>query len=432
MKKIKDLFMKYHNKLSTLVIILFILIPLLIMYTNYKHVSIRYIQYWYRLTVLFGCISGAVGLSNLLYNIKKISLKNFLPFILIFIILVLSFIASYTSIDRVKAFEGEWYRHVGYYTYLLFLGFYLNAINVEKKDYKIIGTVFAIVSTILSVVAILNNDFTHYVFLWQKRPYNAIFTNANHFGYYLSISVIVMIFLTLYEKNTIKKVVYYAMMTISFIMIIANDTFGSYLGVVVGLIFISIYSIIKKKNSQLIYIVLLFAVLSAMISTSNGSIAKNNFEKLFFDLKIINKSEDKKLVEKTGSNRMKLWKYTYKLIKKNPWFGVGPNIVANYYWKDGIGEGVPHNFILEFASYNGIPALAVYLALLLYIFVRNLVKSDKYNIALITCMLSYLTSAFFGNMFFHTSPYFVIVMGMLSSDIILEEKITKKKTKNNS
>ena len=431
MKKLKELFNKYHNKLSVVVIICYVLLPLLLMYNNYHHVSIRYIQVWYRLTFILGCISGAVGLFNLIFNIKKISIRNFMPFILITILLILCFIAAYTSINRTKALEGEWYRHVGFYTYLLFLGFYLNAINVEKKDYKLIGTVFAIVSTIISVTALLNNSFTHNVFLWQRRPYNGIFTNANHFGYYLSISVIVMIFLTLYEKNTIKKIIYYTMMTISFIMIIANDTFGSYLGVLVGLIFISIYSLIKKKNSQLIYIVLLFFVLSFMVGTTNGSIVKNNFCQLFSDLNIIKNSNDKKLIEKTGSSRTKLWKYTYKLVKKNPWFGVGPNIVAEYYWKDGIGEGVPHNFILEMASYNGIPALIVYLALLGYIFIRCLINGDKYNMALLTCMASYLTSAFFGNMFFNNSPNFVIVMGMLSSDIILEDKINKKLKKEN-
>ena len=431
MKKLKELFNKYHNKLSVVVIICYVLLPLLLMYNNYHHVSIRYIQVWYRLTFILGCISGAVGLFNLIFNIKKISIRNFMPFILITILLILCFIAAYTSINRTKALEGEWYRHVGFYTYLLFLGFYLNAINVEKKDYKLIGTVFAIVSTIISVTALLNNSFTHNVFLWQRRPYNGIFTNANHFGYYLSISVIVMIFLTLYEKNTIKKIIYYTMMTISFIMIIANDTFGSYLGVLVGLIFISIYSLIKKKNSQIIYIVLLFFVLSFMVGTTNGSIVKNNFCQLFSDLNIIKNSNDKKLIEKTGSSRTKLWKYTYKLVKKNPWFGVGPNIVAEYYWKDGIGEGVPHNFLLEMASYNGIPALIVYLALLGYIFIRCLINGDKYNMALLTCMASYLTSAFFGNMFFNNSPNFVIVMGMLSSDIILEDKINKKLKKEN-
>lgn len=419
----KELVNKYRNKLSLVLILLYLLIPLVVMFVKYNQFNFNSYYFWYDLTYIFGSISACVGLFNLIINLKKnikdLTFKNLFPFILIIIIIFLSFIAAYTSVDKKLALQGEWYRRVGYYTYILFLGFYLNAINIEKKDYKIIGTFLCIVSTIMSIIALLNNDFTYTMFPKNKRPYNAIFANANHFGYYLSISVIVAIFLTLYEKNIFKKIIYYLMMSISFIMIIANDTFGSYLGVLIAIIFISIYSIVKKKNFQLIYIVLLFIILSLMIRTTNGGIVVNNFKKLFFDVEVVNNTKDEKLVDDIGSGRMKLWKYTIEIIKDNPVFGVGPNIVAKIYEKDGINQGVPHNFILEFAAYNGIPALIVYLTLLAYIFVLNFMNNDKYNIVLLACMLSYLISAFFGNMFFNTSPYFVIVMGLLSSDIIL-------------
>ena len=316
MKKISNYFIKYHNKLSSLMIIIYILLPLFLIYNNYENVTSKYVNLWYDLTFIMGCISAVVGIINLLFNIRKIDFKKMLPFTLIFIFLMLAFIAAYTSSDKKIAFEGEWYRGVGYYTYLLFLGFYLNAINVPKKDYKIIATIFAIVSTVISIISLLNNEFTHKVFIWNKRPYNGIFMNSNHFGYYLSISVIVMIFLTIYEKNIIKKIIYYIMMSISFIMIISNDTFGSYLGVLMGLIFVLTYSIIKKKNFELILVTLLFFILSLIISTSNGSIVKNNFNQLFFDVKVIKNSNDKKIVDQTGTSRMKLWKYTYKIIKK--------------------------------------------------------------------------------------------------------------------
>ena len=420
----KKFYLKHYEKISLLLAILFIFIPVVIMGINMFDKPLivraqRNLDIWYQITFYLGLISIIFGLINIIIKGKSINKKGFIILSLVFLIFTFSFISTITSDYRDYAFYGTDYLHIGFITYTLFLGFYLNSLSINKKDYKLLGVLFVIVAFFLCLISFINTDLTYRLMFKTFMPYTGLFIHPNHFGYYLSIATIINIFLYIYEKNIWLKLVYFISMSIIFITFIANDTFGSYLAVAICLFLLLIFLAFKKQNKYALIVIILFILLSAIMQNNKGFIVYRNFNELFESMAQV---DNGKLSDSIGTGRMKLWKGALTLAKDKPLIGYGPSSTYKLYPKVEVRSDVPHNFILEVLVFDGGICLILYISLIIVLIVFNIKGKNRINNILLLAMLSYLVSALFGNMTFYTSPYFCIIMGMLSSLVMFKEK----------
>lgn len=90
---------------------------------------------------------------------------------------------------------------------------------------------------------------------------SSVFNNSNHYAYVLSIAVIVAAVMFIKTKN-LWRVGYLASFVIMTGMLIINDTFGAYLGVMIALILMFIHAIIVMPKNK---ISVLFAVAMSLM-----------------------------------------------------------------------------------------------------------------------------------------------------------------------
>lgn len=289
-----------------------------------------------------------------------------------------------------------------------------------------------------------------------KTVTSSVFNNSNHYAYVLCIAVVVAAALFIRTEKPIEKCAYLICFALLTWMLIINDTFGAYLGVMIALVLMVIHSLLTKEKLPYVLIALaIFSVASFSIKNTNGEkfVAKNfsyisqsisdilnaddNSEEKETNTKkeIVGMSGEEILIETVsaeattdnkdlsdiaagdaGSGRWKLWVGAVEIIKEKPVFGAGLENMIYEYSELGIGEGRSHNLILQLAGTIGIPGMLLYVAGVTIIFFQSLRYFkvwDMYNYMGMFVMVSYLISSLTGNSGFYTSGYFYIFVGFV-------------------
>ena len=227
--------------------------------------------------------------------------------------LIISVISTLVSKDSYMSFYGETYRKEGLLVYIMYIGFLLSASII--KDSKYLNYLFKtmiIICLIITINPIFGNRFTYLKF-------TNIFHNPNHYGYYLMINTMVALFMFISNNKITKKVTYMLIYIFFLYLLLRNDTFGSYLSVLATLIFLLVYSIIKKHNRlNVLLVIIVFIATSFCVSHFDIKIGEKvnfkstkgflleDFSFLFKDISDIT-DDDGKVAEPAGSYRIVLW-----------------------------------------------------------------------------------------------------------------------------
>ena len=402
-------------------------------------------------------IIGIIGIVNYIgYFIKqnienkfthKERLKKYFPIILILIMLILAIISTIFAKNKQIAIYGENYRKEGLIVYLFYIGFILTSSILKNKKY-----IFNIINTILIsaafIVILPLFDFDTLLAIYEARSFSNIFFQFNHYGYFLMICSVLTLFMFINEKNNHKKILYTALYIILLISLILNDTFGCILSFIITLICIIIYSVIFKfKRVNVIVGTLIFVILSCTVNNAaNKNIVFENFKGLFLDTKtvveFVEKKEDETedeieddellsdknyyVLNNIGTSRGVLWRYAIKKTMENPLIGGGIECLNTYYYVNHIDQDRPHNIILQISSFIGIPGAIIYIVLILYLAIKNMLllkNKNIINLVVFFTAMCYFISSQFGNSMFYTSPYFMILLGLLIG--LIDEKKAK-------
>ena len=335
---------------------------------------------------------------------------------------------------------GSEYRKEGLETYIAYFGiFNLGILLKNKKHRKILFDTLIIVEIIVSIISLMNNNMT-YMLMKNQEPYTGIFSQFNHYGYYLMFGILVSLMMFLITKNNYKYIYLlpYGLLLYTLLM---NDTFGCILSIIVSLILIMIFFRKYKKEIVLIFITTLIIFVGTY--RNNQNIIYKNFKSLFGDAEVVrkvikdtkeakknkdNKNKDKvniNAINSIGTTRGVLWRYGLKYISERPITGYGIETLDLLYVKDGIIQDRPHNILIQFGVFTGIPGIILYSLFILIILFRS-IKRFKYFDELSKCIfvicVCYLMSSMFGNSMFYTSPYFFIFLGLLTSNIFYLKK----------
>ncbi len=477
--------------------------------TNYDN-GTRIIYFYNIFLLLATIVLTLYYLVNFMENSEGkmiVKIKSFLkkqwPLTLLLIFMIWVFISSILAYDTYRSFIGCFNLKDGYFSFMMYASMLVSSILMGKdeKYRRIIVNTFLITATILAAVTLWNYEYLtsdkydggvlitssaktigEILFGNGGEPYgnnflivskriigektSGIFHNSNHYGYYLSICVIVAAIMFVKEKKVYINILYLIAYAIMLRMAIINNTFGAYLGISASLIFLIIYAFIPKEDGkinkrELAYIgivVAMFAVLSATtVNEQKQNIVEKNFSGIYNDFKLLVESkengntsnEDKQNniesgesnttttrsdVDNIGSGRGILWQKALVMAFQRPLFGYGlENIKYVYDEQFGINEGRSHNLILQLAATTGIVGMLLYVVGIVAIWVRKLKtikKWDVYECLGMFVIVSYIVSSFFGNSGFYTSGYFYIFVGFVAiAEIPESTKLTIDKKK---
>ena len=422
-------------------------IPLLILINRFTHLTSMDYYYWDKIICTLGNTGLILGIIHFIINIKdfRIKDKNNIPYILLILFLLWSFITCFFAENTSLAFKGTSYRHDGYIMYLAYAGFLISSIIINNKKH-IAYKFLIIVATIISITNLFTIYFNKTLFI-SGYTNSAIFYNPNHFGYYLVIPLIFSINYFITEEKWYLKILYLVAYILLFTMLIQTNTVGSYLACLSVLILIVIYYFfIKHTWLHTSIIVILFIIIS--LNSNIGKSDQNIFKQLTntysqansivtenkdtiismivpskpkegndTDNNLVKEEdinpEDRKFLN-YGSGRLRIWINSINRIIEKPILGYGIENITKQQISGGYGR--PHNLILQLCLFVGIPGAILYLtalAILILKKLRILTKLEPEIFISLSACIGYLISAMFGNSMFYTSPYFFITLGGL-------------------
>jgi len=308
---------------------------------------------------------------------------------------------------------GEPYRAeglLGYLSYIVYFLLMVFCINERKK--RLWLNIFVISSALIAVFQIIDEVFLNKLFNVSKK--DIVFSQFNHYGYYVMMSLMAFILLFATEKNTKKQIAYALGIPLMTSALIFNDTFGCQLAVIVGIVFTCIVFRIsgQKVNRVLIAatLVLLTSLTAYFTNESVNARTNSNINQVAADL-----GENSERVTTTGL-RLILWENGAKFVSEKPVFGHGADKTADRMNKaSNYDNSRCHNEYLHYAICFGIPAAIVYCAAVFSVYLRGLKFRKKLTgIELIglCAAFTYLASAFIGNTMYYTAPFLFIFLGL--------------------
>lgn len=409
-------------------IILWSIMPIIV-YILTKTDSIKYCDLFSSIEYKLGYISLALSLIYMLKINREEKLNainivhNNLEVFIVILMLLWSFISALNARNREISFLGDAYRLEGFLRYISYAGFFMLGYLIKKeKHIKLSLNVFIVIGTILSIDTVIKAFMDLYK-INKLKQYTSAFLNSNHYGYYLTMVIICISALWLVSKNKKLNLVYFIAFIVSSTALIFNNTFGCYLAVFIGLIFVIIAFYICSKNvlKKSVLIFSIFLCVSFALDFKYG-LVRQNFMETGKDIIMI-ASKDKN-ADNAGSLRWILWRYGVKFAFYEPIFGQGPDSLGPLYKEQNIHFNErPHNIFIQIAATLGIPFMIMYIALLSLIYSKNLKIRKKIKDSSLICIcitVAYLISSFFGNSMYYTTPYYVIFLGMCSRRRIKE------------
>lgn len=357
---------------------------------------------------------GFLFLVNYLISIvfKKIKLEK--SDYIIFILSILTIIATFFTIHMHKSLYGEINRFEGLYSLLTYYIAFLNLKNLKSEDIKkLIINLFIIVGIVGVTYSILQ-VFTNLEFIRKfSKPYMAhgLSGNPNFFG---SLTVMIVTLSSAYYllTNNIKYLVLSGYFMIG--LTLSNST-GPIIALFIALLY---FFIIKKINIKKIIIlsVLLFSVFISINEINNYIQKKNdvwinpNFNTQA-EIKAITNKE--KTFDNFGNGRLKIWENSLPALKKYGAFGSGPDTFAIVYPQiKGLIYDKAHNVYLQMAITTGIPSVIVYLLLCLITVVYGMFDKNTISSCLNITFIVYSIQAFANISVIEVAPYFFIIWGL--------------------
>ncbi|MGM0900254.1 MAG: O-antigen ligase family protein [Bacillota bacterium] len=343
-------------------------------------------------------------------------------------------LSTFFSVAPMSSIFGNDGRYEGAFTIWCYLSILIFSYRfLDEKQLKNIIPGIVIVSIFVSSYGILQ----HYLLdflprssarIGYDRSY-AFFGNPNFFGSYLVIIIMLGITLYLTAKKRVTSLFYLLSTSIGFVALIFSGTRSGWVGILFAILFSTIVLIIKRKYLWKRWATLLVTLVTIVLIINYGGKEdyKSRVNALVVDTYKVASNQSS---GHEGSSRFFIWEKSMPLIKEYFWTGSGPD-TFKYVFSATPDElqrffGVPniivdkaHNEYLQIAVTLGVPALLLYLTLILAIINRafQAVKfaSEKEKIfifGLLSAIFGYLVQAFFNISEVSVAPFFWCLLGI--------------------
>ena len=405
----------FFGKIAMYIVMGWCLLPILSIFFHIRWMGMAEQTFMYRLNILSSyqtavllmgvltlefLIAYFIGMILTRSNDWKNELFEFIkrePWNVFFLMLfVWIIICTMHSADKYTSIFGTEYRYEGLVTYCCYAAVYMCAHIVKEAKYrKCIFNTYAVTAVILGICLLLQDNhllYMHKIFVYDRAT---VFSQFNHFGYYLNMSILVMTGLFLTSDIKKNEIMYAAGIAFQLFCLLVNNTFGAYLGSMFGVIAVCIMYAVRTNNIKKILV------------------------------PIISDAED---ADGAGTGRMRLWKACLKMIPESPILGYGPEQLNEKYAGElgGVlagGTDRPENEYIQYMVFMGIPGFVMYMGALISMMICQLKKIKKMELITIAsagCALAYAAGACFGNSMYYTTPYFYMFLGMTARTIKLK------------
>ena len=441
-KSIYTPFSKIHtSEIAFILLLLLVCQPLYGIFTDSSSATNLVATFYGKATIIR--FIGIIGLLNgfidyyckrFIYRKKywdKTFLKNSWTGLLA-IELIIAFLSALFCARKSVAFLGDAYRYEGFLSYLAYAGIFASAslLSDERKkknllivlvSVSMVVAFFTILKDIAGVSGILRTG-------GRVMAWSGTYINANHYGYYLAVCMMVSVGLYQDGDKWYKKLIYGVMFIINCFVLAKNQSYGSFLAILFGFLLYAVFYIIRNGFKESWYLLILFVLFLALSFIVNNKLA-NDIVKTFSEFLHISESIGEGIgsgdMEEAldgvdgGSSRFSLWKATIRVMLKYPIFGCGPEniqyVIGNYGVKS---MSIPHNEVLQIGANMGIPAMLVYVTAMIWfgvVAIKNIKKLS--NTALIAgcAVATYLASSLVGVSMTITTCFLFFVLGMLNS-----------------
>lgn len=418
---LNDIFIKHNEFYLLLCVFCYLLTPIChainyaVVFEEHPFAYEKTYSSWVVLAQLIGAVFTAVGATSYFVKYKHLGIKQHIRenptmpiFILISVIIIISTVLNMDSEDA----ETIWFS-ISYYL-SGFMVFYFSASLIRKESNKKIALHGLLVLSVIFALIVVVDKFIIHIPICFFWGITSTFFHWNHYGYFLTIAILLSATLFLLTKDKKQKLILFLVFALNSFILALNNTLGAFLGVIVAMVFMVVVISIKNRKFSVSSIIILAVFILICFLTGL------KYPSFFSDLitlknDAINIATDSKNQVTAGSGRWLLWKRTLELIKEKPILGWGCDGVNFELAK--VEEGIirPHNEYLEYAVHFGIPCSLLYITGLLIIYLRALINRhimDSPSIACLVASLAYIGSAFFGNVKFYTYGFFFIVLGI--------------------
>lgn len=406
----------------------FILSPIIQVLMNVYNYAVHITEYPYLYTIqTISRITGCFGVLTIILFIGKTAMaKTRLretasenKAMIFFLILILLMIVS-TCVNGFtqKALHGDGYRNESLFNYISYFAVYFFCASIiENRKYKkILIYAFLFGSAVIGLIALKHlyiSPVEQFIHNADQTDLTAIFTNRNHYGYYLAMAIPLSSMMFIFEDNKALRAFCFLNFILNAVIIAVNDTTGAYLACLIALIFgIIVLRICNKRINRLsVMMLVIYLAIMAVMSLWYENIF-TSITAMFTDIDLMLSDGENK--DSAGGIRLMLWRITAESIAEKPLFGHGVEGIAQRLY-DATENDRSHNEYLQYTAFFGIPAGIVYILGIISVYINALKNKTKLNgmhIAALTAAFSYFASAFFGNTMFYTAPFVFIFLGL--------------------
>ncbi len=312
-----------------------------------------------------------------------------------------------------EAIYGIPYRNIGIFTTAAFILIYMGVSSFISTDgmRMILIILFCVTANLIAVGALYDRYIGEIPAFQSKKELSAIFFNGNHYGYFLVMAVLAGFGLVLYTEGH-QMIIGALTSVLNLILLALNHSLGCILAVLITAAGATLYMMIREpQRRKRVSIITAVAVLIAAAVICTSSDVRKEFVVFSGDLASIMNSE---VTGSLGHNRWKLWEQTMTYISEKPLMGYGcEGISFSLYKMFKISN--PHNELLTYAAYYGIPAMFMYTAGIVSVFVYHIRNGERISAgSRIACMAAagYFISSIAGVAMFYTAPFFFIFTGL--------------------
>lgn len=353
---------------------------------------------------------------------------------LVSIFLALVVLSTVFSVNQMLSLYGTDKRYEGLLTFFSYCSIFLFSYRfLVGKQEKSVLPGMAIASILVSIYGILQHFKLDFLprnsrKLNDDRSY-AFFDNPNFYGSYLVL--LIMITLTLYLGTENKKlmIVYFSILNLNFVALLFSETRSGWVGVFCGLVFLTIFLILKRKKlwKKWVSVLAAFALVIILMNLVEQGNYMDRMNTVFTDSYkvLVNKGSGHE-----GASRLFIWKESLTLLEDYFWLGSGPDTLEEVFpasekeKEQFLGSTTRivdkvHNEYLHMAVTIGVPALFAYLSILFLVLKyafqaakRKQGESEIYFYGLISVIFAYLVQAFFNISVVPVAPLFWGLLGL--------------------
>lgn len=242
----------------------------------------------------------------------------------------------------------------------------------------------------------------------NKNEPSAIFFHGNHYAYFLAVAVAISAGLC-FIISGFRAAIPALSLGINLFALFMNRSLGGILAVF-AVFFASFILIMIKGGTSRKRILIPFSVTIVTLVLSLLCNADLRWDLWLFlgDILRITSGTEKHY---SDHGRIDMWVYTIGLIKERPLTGYGCEGISAV-----LGERFdvdnPHNEVITYAAYYGIPAALIYVSAVISAIVQAVGSSDSVRVVAAAATTVYFVSSLFGVAMFYTLPFFFVLLGL--------------------